>query len=246
MKAFVQQITKGLVNNGSAFSAGEGLKQMGWEVEYFSAYADIKDRDLDPEVMVVGGIGEVRQRLQDLGCVIPDEINYPESLRKYLGRKMWTTTINQIANDPSQWNVFVKPMFHSKKFVGVVVRSVGDLVGCGDQELDTPVICSEVVDFVAEWRCYVRYGEILDARMYKGDWRACIGYKTIEEAVRDYTDAPAAYGIDFGLTADGRMLLVEVNDGHSLGNYGLTPLRYAKLLSARWAQMTGTTDYCNF
>jgi hypothetical protein len=31
-------------------------------------------------------------------------------------------------------------------------------------------------------------------------------------------------------------------DGYALGAYGLMPL----LLSARWAQLTGTEDYANF
>ena len=49
--------------------------------------------------------------------------------------------------------------------------------------------------------------------------------------------APAGYGIDFGITDDGKTLLVEVNDGHSLGNYNLRPVEYAKLLEARWDEL---------
>jgi hypothetical protein len=57
--------------------------------------------------------------------------------------------------------------------------------------------------------------------------------------------APAAFALDIGCTATGKTV-VEVNDGHSLGAYGLMPLAYAKFLSARWAEMTGGEDYCNF
>lgn len=32
----------------------------------------------------------------------------------------------------------------------------------------------------------------------------------------------------------------------SLGSYGLFYLDYAKLLSARWAELTNTKDECNF
>ena len=59
-------------------------------------------------------------------------------------------------------------------------------------------------------------------------------------------EAPAAFSLDVGLTAAGVTVVVEVNDGYALGAYGLMPLAYAKLLSARWAQMSGTTDYCDF
>jgi len=48
---------------------------------------------------------------------------------------------------------------------------------------------------------------------------------------------PAAFGIDFGITPDSKTLLVEVNDGRSLGNYGLAPQVYALFLQARWDEM---------
>lgn len=65
-------------------------------------------------------------------------------------------------------------------------------------------------------------------------------------AVAAYTSAPNAYALDIGLTAAGATLLIEVNEGYSVGSYGLPSLRYAKFLSARWAQLTSTEDSCNF
>ncbi len=38
-------------------------------------------------------------------------------------------------------------------------------------------------------------------------------------------------------------LLIEVNDGYALGSYGLFYPDYAKLLSARWAELIGTRIY---
>jgi len=40
--------------------------------------------------------------------------------------------------------------------------------------------------------------------------------------------------------------LVEVNDGYSLGSYGLFHIHYAKLLSARWSKRVGPEDLCNY
>lgn len=48
--------------------------------------------------------------------------------------------------------------------------------------------------------------------------------------------------LDFGVTSDGRTLLIEMNDGYSLGAYGLEPELYAKLLTARWAELNRTQD----
>lgn len=92
----------------------------------------------------------------------------------------------------------------------------------------------------------MRYGEILDVRPYKGDWRLHFDPSTIESAVKEYRDAPAGYGIDFGVTADRRTLLVEVNDGYALGCYGLQHDLYAQLLSARWSELVGVEDELSY
>lgn len=63
---------------------------------------------------------------------------------------------------------------------------------------------------------------------------------------QDGVGAPAGYAADFGVTGDGRTLLVEINDGYPLGCYGLQHNLYAQLLSARWAELVGTEDECNF
>lgn len=172
-------------------------------------------------------------------------MDYPVELKKYLGRKIWQTKMNEVNNNPDCWPVFVKPI-EDKQFTGVVVRSPKDLIGCGIEGVNQDVYCSEIVKFVAEWRCFVRYGHILSVRPYKGDWRKHYDYRVIENAVKEFTSAPAGYAIDFGLTDDGRTLLIEVNDGYALGCYGLFYIDYAKLLSARWDELTGTEDECAF
>lgn len=53
---------------------------------------------------------------------------------------------------------------------------------------------------------------------------------------------PAGCALDFGITDDGQTLLIEFNDGFSLGNYGVEPTLYAILLTARWAEINGTED----
>ena len=67
----------------------------------------------------------------------------------------------------------------------------------------------------------------------------------IEQAISE-SNLPNGCAVDFGLTKDGRTLLIEVNDGYALGSYGLFYIDYAKLISARWAQIMGFEDECNF
>ena len=110
---------------------------------------------------------------------------------------------------------------------------------------DEPVLCSDPVSFCMEWRAFVRYGRIWDVRPYRGDWHYHYDSNVLDFAVSNYRSAPAGYAMDFGVTEDGRTLLVEVNDGYALGCYGADPIQYAKLLSARWCELVGIHDECD-
>jgi hypothetical protein len=242
MKAYIQTDKNGEFYNVNAFVAYEGFTALGWEIR---KYYDVQEiEELDPEDVVVGGIGSVRKRLALLGLERSQgEIDYPDSLASYFGRKIWTTTIEELFEDKQSWNVFIKPKDTTKKFAGKVVKEYMDFAGLMDGNSATVVWCSEIVDFVTEWRCFIRYGEILDIRPYKGAWDSKLDLEVVRRAVKDFVDAPAAYGMDFGIDREGNMKLVEINDGHSLGTYGTSPLNYAKFLSARWSELSGTTDY---
>ncbi|GFN33505.1 ATP-grasp domain-containing protein [Paenibacillus xylaniclasticus] len=177
--------------------------------------------------------------------IVAPEMDYPEELTSFLGRKVWKSRLSTIANNPDNWNVFIKPV-EDKRFTGVVVRGTRDLMGCGIYGEDPEILCSDVVNFVAEWRCFVRYGNILDVRRYRGDWRLHCDYRVIDNIVKQFKSAPKGYAVDIGVTDKGETLLIEVNDGYALGHYGLSSLDYAKLLSARWSELTNTTDECAF
>lgn len=242
MKVYIQCDKNYIPHNDNFYKAYLGFKEMGMEMVMFHTKEEL--RKSNKEDIVIGYVGTVRERLYDFG-IIALEMDYPEELQKYLGRKIWESTVNTVNNSPEMWPVFVKSKV-DKAFTGVVVNGPGDLISCGKYDCDQDVYCSEVVEFVSEWRCFVRYGKIIDVRHYKGDWRKHFDPEVIENCIKDYTAAPAGVAVDFGLTKDGRTLLIEVNDGYALGSYGLYYPDYAKLLSARWAELTGTEDECDF
>jgi hypothetical protein len=105
---------------------------------------------------------------------------------------------------------------------------------------DEPVWCSDVVSFIAEFRCFVLEDQVLDVRRYKGDWSKGPDRDTVCAAVMAYGSAPISYALDFGVTDDGRTLLVEANDAFALGHYGLDSVLYARMISARWEQLAGS------
>lgn len=197
----------GIPQSANNYLGMDGFQQMGWEIVPYTDAEPVRNHA--PDEVVVGHIAAVRDSLRALGLPVPAELGYPAVLRPFLGRRLWQSTINTVAADADQWPVFVKPMHDTKKFTGVLVRRIGDLVGCGDQYEDTPVWCAEPVKLVAEWRCFVRYGQVLDARPYKGDWRAHYDHRVIEQALAAYLpEAPAAFALDVAVTATGRTVVV--------------------------------------
>lgn len=63
---------------------------------------------------------------------------------------------------------------------------------------------------------------------------------TVDNAIDDYENsglAPKAYGIDFGVLDTGETVLIEVNEGYSLGNYGLDDKDYTELIETRWNEI---------
>ena len=241
MRAFIQ--SKGGIPRGtSSYAAWTGFNHMGVETVLYEANDELAK--CEREDVVVGGLGAAWFRLQALG-ITPGKIDYPEELTGFLGRKVWRSTINHVNNERDSWPLFVKPV-DEKRFVGRVVRGIKDLIGAGCSGDDAPVICSEVVEFSSEYRCFVRYGKILDVRHYRGDWAVAPDRNVVDAAIATYKSAPAAYAMDLGVTKDGKTLLVEVNDGYSLGSYGLLPELYAQFLTSRWSELVGMQDPLNF
>ena len=184
--------------------------------------------------------------------VVPQLENYPDILKPYLGRNIWKDTINSINCNPDKWGIFVKPV-KEKVFTGKVIQGPADLIGCGSQHENYEVLCSEALDIKREWRGFVRYDTLLDLRPYTGDWHYNYDpaiVQSVLEAFQKWENRPAACSLDFAVVEnpDGsqRTIFLEANDAYALGNYGLFPLDYAKLISARWSQLLNRPDEYGF
>ncbi len=241
MKVYIQA-KNGLPTDQDHFNAYIGFKEMGMETLFFETYDELSNSNI--EDIVVGYVGTAKVRLKDFDKII-DDMDYPDTLSKYLGRRVWRSTVNTVNSNPDMWPVFIKPV-NNKKFKGRVVRDTADLIGCGSCYEDYPVYCSEIKEIVSEFRVFVLYGEIIDVRRYGGKWDIHCSKEVIESCIKDFQDAPNAYAMDFGITKENETILIEVNNTCSIGSYGLDPILYAKFLSARWSELTGTTDECKF
>lgn len=241
MKAYIQTLSNGEYYNVNAFVAATGFRHFGFEIIPYTDSAEVQEPERD--AIFVGGVGMVRKRLEQLGIAKEDEIEYPAELHSFLNRKVWTSTLQEVIT-AGETGIFIKPM-KTKLFPGKVIHGFKDFIGLNFAD-EVQVWCSEAVEVLTEWRCFVRYGQLLDVRYYKGRWDQKLDLDIVEKAIAAYSSQPAAYCLDFGIDEKGNYYLIEVNDGHSLGTYGMGAVSYAKFLSARWSELTSTTDALRF
>lgn len=226
-----------LPNDANNFASLRGFEQLGVETAPFHDVDDINSLDdLGPEVGIHGFVGDAFAALKLIGVPLPAPLDYPEEIESYLGRKVWRSTLDQVSVGE-----FVKPIRH-KLFTGRLwTGSIADRLateGVAGVAQAEPVWRSEVVEFVAEFRAFVLEDRLLDVRRYRGDWSRAPDRETVSRAVMAYGSSPVAYSLDWGVTADGRTLLVEANDSFALGAYGLDSVLYARMISARWEELT--------
>jgi len=231
----------------SQYSVARALIDRGDDVVPFEAHEMLGDGPgptaLARDTPVSGGVECVLAALRRLG--LPEPRYSPEpppSLRPFFGRAYWTATMGAIRmTERYEPPIHVKPIRRNKLFTGAVLRRRDDLIPLVHVDAKEPVLVQEFVDFVAEHRAYVLRDErILAVCRYAGDPLRFPDPGVVREAVAAYRlEAPAAYGLDFGVTADGRTLVVEANDGYALGNYGLRPAEYLRIVEARWAELAG-------
>ena len=97
---------------------------------------------------------------------------------------------------------------------------------------------STLFTIISEWRLWVLQGEIVGLCPYKGRWDVFPDPSVLKAAVAAYHSAPAGYALDFGITDEGKTLLVEVSDGYALASFGLKSRLYMQILLARWQELT--------
>ena len=218
-----------------------GFKEKSANIVFFE---DIMEVPLSKYNIVVADIDATHAHLTRLGIEPPKALNIPDELISFAGREIRYMNMGEFKQD-TKLPVFIKGNNHAKEYsdifgAGVINKESSRqnfFIGVPDA---FPVLVSDYVDIVSEYRGYVVDGDLKGIKHYLGDIRVFPDMKVVDAAIKAYTKQPAGYSIDFGITSDGRTLLVEANDGYSLGNYGLEPSLYSTLLAKRWIQMMCT------
>lgn len=196
---------------------------------------------LNDETLVVGDHSVMSQVLKKLNFNSFTSC-YPESLKKYLNRNIGEITVRRllIESDGNALNIFVKPKSKTKLFTGFVIQSIYDLFKLETLAKETELYCSEVVEFISEFRVFVNRSKIVGMKKYDGDEKFTLNMNIVENAIHDFENSSEktdGYGIDFGVLKTGETTLIEWNDGFALGSYGLDKEIYTDLIMSRWEEI---------
>lgn len=165
-----------------------------------------------------------------LGKVIKP-LNIPKQLsgKQFTCREMGTGNKNDLKkfmDRLSLQRVFVKSNTRCKiRPVELLYRGQVDQY-CEDEYLYSEDISESIL---SEWRVFVRRKEILDCRMYIGDWCSIApDANAVQNMVSAYTDCPPAYTLDVAniATPNGvKTVVIEVHNFIDCGLYGFTDER---------------------
>lgn len=237
MKVYLRIRHTGEFFSQNCYDAYTGCESMHIETEKFKVIYSVSDNK--PEDVVVGSLSDMEIVMEKFGVPLKP-LDYPEELLSFTGRRIWQSTLFTITSHPECWHVFVKPIWDVKRFSGTVLDKSEDLIKLGGGLEDIAVWCSERVHFLSEWRLWVLDGEIVGLTPYAGRWDLFPDAAVLKKAVQTFHSAPRGYALDFGITDDGRTLLVEASDGYALKSFGLDPALYVRILTARWEELTAS------
>ena len=247
-KAFLPAQKDGIPATVDVYNAWEGLRRMDFNICWY--YYDWGGFDplclespggeqfrLTRQDYFWGGLPQTRRAFRYLGVEFPPPVDYPESLRSFMGRSVREMPLREMY-DSMPFPYFVKPAgTRAKVFTGCVVRSPADWDHFLDRDENETVWVSHVMEFVSEHRVYLSHGKIVDMKHYAGDPFVSPAADTVRAMVEAWREAPVFCSIDVGIDLTGATRLVECNDGFALGSYDLDSLVYANGLVDRWDQL---------
>ena len=251
MRQVMIQYQDGIPVTVNTYIAEYGFKKKGYQIERFTL-DDVKSweqaKEKDPNDLMfgfmsryifVGGTQTLLRILDLIDVKKPLTYNPQIYLPEYCKRHIIEMTLGEARKAISaERKFFIKPAEDTKLFSGYVARSEVDFISLQQLPADTKVMISNIIDIKSEYRCFVNRKQLVGICHYDGDFTVFPQIDVVLRAIRSFKDQPISYTLDFAILNDGRMELIEVNDGYSLGYCGIHPSIYCQLLEDRWVEIT--------
>lgn len=204
------------------------------------------------DAVPIGTVEWTRDYAAALGVTLPNLPTYPDAMRPWLRRSVRRGVFADAAD-----REFVKPV-RCKAFTGAIRSTITE-----DVDAQEPCWISAPVEWESEWRAYVLRGRVMALTRYDNrdtpgpDIVAAVdAASTTYDMLRAYGgsiaewEGPAGLALDYGYLANGRISLVEVNDGWALGLYRPEDRRdiagveavYLDTVTARWRELCAGSE----
>ena len=242
-QAFIQEQGNGKLRHEEQLVTEE-LKERGIPITFYTQKRiQRRQLSLNHQSLVVGDMSCVLGALKQLGIPEPLPNDYPPSLRNFMHRRIWTSTLLELEQglrNAKYPPTFAKPAVRRKRFTGYVFESEYDLYRVYGVSRQEKLLCSEVVSWLSEYRVYVVHSEIRSIDHYHGNANILLDIDRVHHAIKTLDNAGesyAGYAIDFGILDSGETALVEMNDGFSIGAYKINRKDYTDMILARWEEL---------
>jgi hypothetical protein len=246
--AFIQELGNGALRQEERLVA-EALGKKGISYQFYTEKRiHRRQLPLTGNSLVVGDMPCMYGAMKQLGIPIPAANTYPKSLSSFMHRSVWQSTVGQLTRDVWEEtgnSVFAKPADRQKVFTGQVFAWPSDLYCLHGISQRQPIICSDPVRWLSEYRIYVCNNRVLSVDHYAGDMDIKPSMQTIDAAIEclaSSDESYSGYAIDFGVLASGETALVEMNDGFAVGAYAIGAEDYTAMILARWEELLRTIE----
>lgn len=244
MKALIQgNIIPQSVDCSIAF---HGFEQLEYEIKVYNDWIRFSGSNFSEYDVCVGGVDFTHFAFMKMGFKDWYLSCYPEPLRQFLYRDIEEMPIKDVVKLQPK-NSFIKPV-KPKRFNHIITGSQVSISEdfCSFLSLDEnekAYVCKKV-DFISEWRVYVRHNEIQTICFYKGNPTVFPNTAVVNLMINCWVISPCCYALDVGVLSNRETVLVEVNDFYSIGNYGLEHCTYAEMLQLRWNEIMNGEKRC--
>lgn len=195
------------------------------------AYTSIDKITVDhKDCIPVGSVEFVKEFARVTNIKLPKFETYPTELRRFIKRTVHIVPYK----DADSYN-FIKPV-STKMFAGGIKKSI-------TENILPEELCyeSDPITLIAEWRCYILNRQVVGISRYDdNDTEYDLDIEFVNKMVNEYNSQPIGYSLDIGKLDNGELLLVEANDGYSLGYYKWGTMKqdtYLTLITKRWQEI---------